>query len=75
VGAGLGLPAVQQVLAEARLQAPGKGDHAFPVGRQLLEVDRRLPALKALQEPGGAELDQVSVPGRGPRQKRQVEAV
>ena len=75
VGLGLGGPPVEQVLAEARLQAAGERDHAFGVGRDLLEVDRRLAALKALEEPRRGELDEVAVAGRGRRQQRQVEAI
>ena len=48
---------------------------ALGVGGDLLEVDRRLAALEALEESGRGELDEVAIPGRGRRQQRQVEAV
>ena len=75
MGPGLRRPAVEQVLAEARLQAPGEHDHALGVGRQLREIDRRLAALVALEEPGRAQLDQVAVANRRRRQQGQVEAI
>ena len=75
VGPRLRRPAVEQVLAEARLQAAGERDHALGVGGDLRHVDRRLAALVALEEAGRAQLDQVAVAGRRRRQQRQVEAV
>ena len=68
-------PLLEQVLAEARLQAAGERDHALGVRRHLLEVDRRLAALIALEEAGRGQLDEVPVAGRRRGQQRQVEAV
>src|SRR5207237_2014322 len=51
------------------------GDHAFSVAGDLLQVDRWLAALIALEEPARGELDEVAVAGRGGGQERQVEAV
>ena len=75
VGPGIAGTPVEQVLAEARLEAAGERDHALGVGGDLLQVDRRLAALEALEEAGRGELDEVPVAGRGRREQRQVEAV
>ena len=49
--------------AEARLQAAGERDHALGMRREQLHVHVRLAAGEALEEAGGAELDQVAEPG------------
>ncbi len=74
VGLGVGGAPVEQVLAEPALKASGERDHAVCVGGDLLEVDRRLTTLKALEEAGGRELHEVAVAGRRRRDQRQVEA-
>ena len=66
---------VDQVLAEARLQAAGERDHTLAVGRELLHVDARLAALVAVQKTDRRELDEVAIPGLVGGQQRQVKTV
>jgi hypothetical protein len=63
VCAGVVGPVLDQATAEARLEAACKRDHALGVSREQLHVDVRLPAGEALEEAGGAELDQVAEAG------------
>src|SRR5207302_9844759 len=63
----------QQVLAELRLQAAGERDHTLGVGRDLLDVDRRLAPLESLEESSRRQLDQVAIAGVGGGQQRQVD--
>ena len=75
VSAGQVGPVVDEVLAEARLQATGERDHALAVLGELGHVHRRLAALVALQEARRGELDQVAVAGGVGGQQREVEAL
>ena len=67
--------AVQQVLAEARLQAARQGNDALRVTGDLREIERRLAALVALEEAGRGELDEIAVAGRGGREQREMVAL
>ena len=75
VGARVGLALLHDALAEPRLQAAGKRDHALRVAVQKLHVDVRLPAPEAFQVPQRGELDQVPEALTVPRQERQVVAL
>src|SRR5205823_1458014 len=59
VGASVAGAALDEALAEPRLEAPRQRDHAGRVTVEQLEVDARLAAPEALEKAGGAQLDEV----------------
>jgi len=75
VGAGLVVAALGEPAREARGQAARQDDQALTVRRQLGEVDRRLAAVEALEEPGRAQPHEVAVALIGGRHEGQVVAL
>jgi len=71
----LSLVVGQQPLAEARLQAAGEDDDAVGVALEEVQVHVRLAPLVALEEAGGAELDEVAEALVRLGQQRQVVAL